>query len=149
MKIGRDAVQNNLQVDSIKELFEALSAPLLENNYVRPEFAENVYQRELQFPTGIPTSSIGVAMPHTDAIHVIENAISIGVLKQPVSFKMMGNPEEEVQVQLVFLLALNQAEKHLSILQKLMSVFRNEKVLQSMLASDKEELYHIVNELFQ
>lgn len=148
LKINQNFIQTDIKVQDQKELFTILTKPLLDEQIVKPTFPEKVLEREKQFPTGLPLREIGVAIPHTDAEHVYENAISIGVLSEPVSFQVMGSPDQSVDVRIVFLLALSNAEKHLTILQKVISFIQNEEALHFILNSSNKEVYEYIMEHF-
>ncbi|OUM83682.1 MAG: hypothetical protein C6P37_13195 [Caldibacillus debilis] len=145
IKIFKEAIHTHLNVNDKAELISILAKPLLEKKYVTAEFAEKVLEREEKFPTGLPLKKIGVAIPHTDPKYVLKNAISIGVLKKPLPFKVMASPEQSVNVGIIFLLALNDSEKHLEILQKLISLIQNEKALFQILNGSKDEIFHFID----
>jgi len=110
-------------------VIEKLGCLLLSKGYVKSTYPKAVQDREKIFPTGLPTAGVGVAIPHTDVEHVIGPAIAIGTLKNTVKFKMMGNPEDEIDVQLVFMLAIKEPQVQLQMLQNLMSVFQKKELL--------------------
>jgi len=62
----------------------------LATGYVSEEFAEDVWEREKIFPTGLPTQPFGVAIPHADPDHVKQSAVCLGILNSPVFFNQMG-----------------------------------------------------------
>ena len=61
------------------ELFGAIGADLEAAGMVRPTFAAALARRESNYPTGLPVSG-GVAIPHTDAEHVITDTIAVATL---------------------------------------------------------------------
>lgn len=81
-------INTNILVENQYDLFEILTKPLYQDNLVKESFIGKVVAREKTYPTGIPTANIGVAIPHTDSEHVNSNAISVGVLKNPITFKV-------------------------------------------------------------
>ncbi|RKD30518.1 PTS sugar transporter subunit IIA [Thermohalobacter berrensis] len=111
------------------ELLKKLSQKLKEKGYVRESFEEAVIEREKVYPTGLPTPGVSVALPHTDSIHVLKPVILIANLKRPVAFKEMGNGIRDILAELVFMLAINQPEKQIEVLKKLMSIFSKKDVL--------------------
>lgn len=128
--------------DAISQIADLLAS----KDVVKSNFKQSVIDREIIFPTGLPTVPVGIAIPHTDAEKVVENQIAIATLKNPVSFRVMGSATDEVDVSLIFLLAIKNAEKHLEILQQLIEVFQSE-VLISHIASCKTK--HELNLLLQ
>ena len=82
-----------------EEALAELAKMLMANNYVHASFAQAVLHRENEFPTGLPTNPVGVAIPHTDIEHVISPAIAVSILANPVQFNEMGNPDNQVEHQ--------------------------------------------------
>ncbi|MBB6217414.1 PTS system galactitol-specific IIA component [Anaerosolibacter carboniphilus] len=121
-----------LEADNVKDALGILADNLQKYDFVKPSFKKAVQEREKKFPTGLPTMSIGVAIPHTDAEHVNIPAISIGILKKPVAFQMMGMPENTVMVEIIFMMAIRQSHAQLDMLQKLMGIIQKEDVLMKM-----------------
>ncbi|MBU5439099.1 PTS sugar transporter subunit IIA [Tissierella sp. MSJ-40] len=124
-----DLILFNMEAKDNKDAIEQLANKLLSKGIVKESFVEAIKAREDNYPTGLPTETIGVAIPHTDAIHVNEGALAIGLLKEPVAFQMMGMPEETVNVSVIFMMALNEAHGHLEMLQKLMGIFQEKELL--------------------
>lgn len=88
---------------------------------------------------------MSIAIPHTDVVHVNQSCISITRLKKAVPFREMGNANNEVEVNLVFMLALNGSQDHLKVIQKLISLFSLEDVMKDLQkASSKKELLDTV-----
>lgn len=88
------------------------------HGYVKDSFCDAVIEREKVFATGLPVEPMGVAIPHTDAEHVIKLGVAIGTLASPVKFGLMGS-EEEIEVDLVFLLALDNCQLQILMLQSI------------------------------
>ncbi|MDA4633637.1 PTS sugar transporter subunit IIA, partial [Escherichia coli] len=70
--------------------------------------AAAVLAREAALPTGLPLGlDNNVAIPHTDPEHVLKPGLAMATLCRPVAFCNMEDPEEKLQVSVVFLMALN------------------------------------------
>ncbi|WP_251555211.1 PTS sugar transporter subunit IIA [Neobacillus muris] len=121
------------------EILSFAADRLFEKNIVKDTFKDALLQREKEFPTGLPTQGAGVAIPHTESPFVIENQVAILILSQPVPFQMMGVPDHQVDVSIVFLLALTKAESHLEILKELMHIIQTPTLLRAILQSKKVE----------
>lgn len=61
---------------------------LVEKGWVKDTYPGAVIEREKVFPTGLPMEAMGVAIPHTDAIHVNKKAVFCGILDKPVDFPL-------------------------------------------------------------
>ena len=147
--LSEDLIQTNIALTTQEDIFVKLSEPLVKLRLVKDSFLDGVISRERKFPTGLPTEPFGVAIPHTDPEHVLKNAISVGVLKSPVKFIIMGTDDESVDVRLIFLLALNESQKQLNILKNITEIIRDEKRLKNWLTLSKTEILTELQEAFQ
>jgi PTS system galactitol-specific IIA component len=107
---------------------------------VHDTFIEAVIAREKIFATGLPTPEIQVAIPHADVEHVKRSAIAVGLLRSPVPFGEMGNPDGTVQVQLVCCLAVKESESLVSLLQDLVGIFQDTAFLRQLLKQENAEV---------
>jgi len=115
-----------------KELVIAeLAARLARQGCVDPDFAEPVLRREANFPTGLPTSPVGIAIPHADPEHCKVPGLAVAVLPRPVKFGLMGTESDEVDVHVVFLLALPR-EKHVNFLSRLSAFLSNPEAISAL-----------------
>lgn len=145
-KLDPSLVLLSLAAQSKEEAITRLSHLLLERGYVRDSFAQAVLEREKVFATGLPTVDVKVAIPHTDVEHVIRPALAVGVLKEPVEFQEMGSPENTIQAEIIFLLAMTDPQAQLSLLQKLVQLFQTEGLLVAVKkAKSPEEVVQIFN----
>ncbi|MFD1407486.1 PTS sugar transporter subunit IIA [Kroppenstedtia eburnea] len=129
-------ILKDLEARSKEEVLERMAANLFAKGLVKESFASAVIDREDKFATGLPTHGVSVAIPHTDAEHVRHKTISLGILKEPVDFGIMGEATAQTPVKLVFMLAMDEQDSQLSLLQRLMGIFQNEETL-TALAEEK------------
>jgi PTS system galactitol-specific IIA component len=133
------------EVKTDVEILSYLANQLLEKGVVKESFKEAILLREREFPTGLPTEGAGVAIPHSEAKFVNENQVAITILAHPVAFQMMGMPENQVDVSIVFLLALKGAESHLEMLKQLMDLIQKPQVLRELIETkSKKEVIEII-----
>lgn len=120
---------------SVKEdILSYMAACLLRHGYTKESYREAVLARERVYPTGLGGETIGIAIPHTDIVHVIKPAICLCILKDPVEFGLMGGDDAEtVRVSVVFMLALREPEKQLEVLQMVITMLEQEHYLKSLL----------------
>jgi len=142
--------ENRIRVNYFaKDQFAAIemaAKPLVEQGFVSEGFIEAVMEREKKFPTGLPTS-VGVALPHTEAKFVVNESISILTLEKPVIFAGMGNPKEEVKTEIIFLLAINNPVKQINILQTIITIIQNKNMLKQIKgAEDPKTIYNLINQ---
>ena len=108
-----------------------LADRLYDEGLVTDAFKVAILKRESEFPTGLQTVTIGVAIPHTDADKVVSPQIGFMRLKQPVMFHQMGD-NAEIQVKLIFMLALKHSDDQLKMLQTLMALFQNQEAIDKL-----------------
>src|SRR5664279_2080654 len=119
---------------SAEDVIQNLSDRLLRAGYVRDSFAAAALKREQSIPTGLPLSgSINAAIPHTDIEHVIKPGVGMATLAEPVVFHNMVSPEENVDVRLVFILALDQPKSQVEMLQEVAGVLQNPELVNNLI----------------
>lgn len=130
-----------------EEVLETIAQNLVDKGLVKESFLPAIIKREGKYATGLPTAGVSVAIPHTDVEHVNRKTVSVAVLKKPVDFVIMGDDSETTPVQLVFMLAMDEAHSQLSLLQKLMEVFQDEEVLKYLVSQkDKTNIKNLLEE---
>lgn len=140
----RHYVQHLTREVSQNDIISALARPLINDGMVVPDFTEHVIARERDFPTGLQVEPVGVAIPHTDHKHVRQNAISIGILADPVSFEDMGGEPDPVPVRVVFLLALSESNKQLNVLGWVMDIIQDGNFMQELLVMNDEDIFQSI-----
>ena len=122
--------------------FEAIhlcAQKLKEEGYVTDQFESNCINREKEYPTGILFADTGFAIPHTDSVHVIKSQICFASLKQPIIFSDMTDMENQISVELVFMLAMSQPHEQVGTLQNLMNLFQDERAVKQLKECSSEE----------
>ena len=128
--------------DSAIDKFEAIdkcAEKLQEKGITDLGFAKFCKEREQTYPTGLPTI-IPIAIPHAKYDNIKCNCICVMKLNNPVEFYRMDDSEEIINVKMIFNLAIKDPDKHLKILQKMMSVLTEEEVINQMIEMDNNEL---------
>lgn len=92
------------QATTSTELLTQVAALAVEAGYAHDTFAQAIIDREVVFPTGLPTPT-PIAIPHTDVQHVRRPALAAALLEPAISFgEMGGTGEATVAVRLVIAL---------------------------------------------
>jgi PTS system galactitol-specific IIA component len=134
--ISEDLVLIHIDAEDEFQCIDQLGELLLKKGFVKDTYTQAVKDREKIYPTGLSTNGVGVAIPHTDAVHVNAPAVAIGTLKQPVLFHLMGDDELKVEVQLIFQLAINDPSEQLEMLQSLVGLFSDGELLKNIQQSE-------------
>lgn len=142
-----DLIIFNMDAKDNMNAIEQLANKLLDHDSVKESFVEAIKIREEKYPTGLPTEAIGVAIPHTDSIHVKKGALALGLLKNPVKFQVMGMPEDNVDVSIIFMMAIDEPQGHLEMLQKLMEILQQKDLLINIKqANSSKEVANFLND---
>lgn len=134
--IKEEFIYTKLNVKITDNLFKELSDNLFRNGYVKKSFYEGLRKREEVFPTGLALEEYNVAIPHTDAEHVIKPCISVATLDNPIKFKCMEDETVDVYVNVVFMLVLNEGNSQLEMLQQLIQLIQNKSILKQILKAE-------------
>lgn len=136
----------NLPAESAEDAILAIGGAMVDAGLVYDTYPQAVADREKQFPTGLPDTVLA-AIPHTTGDHVIQSGIAIAQLNRPVTFYNIANPEDALNIQLIFMLAIKHPGEQLSTLQSLTKVFMDTGVMERMRnAGSKEALIAILDE---
>lgn len=138
-----------LSENNDEQVLEKLADTLYGQDYVTEQYKGAIKRREKEFPTGLPTGEICVAIPHTDPQYVNAPAICLGILEKPVEFHVMGMENETVDVQIVFMLAIKKKEDQLGLLQKLIEVCQNQEILKVIMQGNEEIINKVMMELIK
>lgn len=135
-----DLIELQLDVKNDQDAIYALGQTMLDKGYVKNTYVDAVLKSEKNLPTGLDLGNLCVAIPHTDeGKHVNTSHIAVGILKYPVQFGSMIDPQDKLNVCIVFLLAIKEPDVQLSLLKQLMSAFKNVELLKEIQVADKKE----------
>ncbi|WP_273478041.1 PTS sugar transporter subunit IIA [Ignavigranum ruoffiae] len=102
---------------------------------VKDSFGPSLVEREREFPTGILVNDTGIAISHTDPEHIEEEFIGLIRPSQPVSFKLIDDPEKDIPVKLIFVLGLKKAVNQLESLKEITKLIEDPASLEKLLNS--------------
>lgn len=125
-----------LDVSSKEEVFKQMFTRMYELGYVKASYLNALSEREKVYPTGLQTELTGVAIPHTDSIHVNKESIGVAVLEKPVSFTHMGIENQTVEATIIFMLAIQKPDEQLGVLQVITGLIQNKAWLKGVQQAD-------------
>lgn len=136
----------NIQASDNVDAINQLGKMLVDNGYIDPSYTKSIIEREQTFPTGLVLASAGIAIPHASPENnVLKNGIAAISLVKPVKFHSMENPDSEIDVDMVFMLALASSTDHLDVLKKLFVAFQNQSLVNALKHStDKAEFLKLL-----
>lgn len=130
-----------------EEALKLLADKFIESGCAKETFLQGLLTREANFPTGLNTNVMGVAIPHTDIEHVNRMQLGFMSLKEPVKFVNMENMDDTVDVKMMVMMALKEPHQQLDMLMKLMDVFQNDELLEKLYAvNNYDEFYKLIEE---
>jgi PTS system galactitol-specific IIA component len=146
--INPEAIALGVTASTGEEVIRLLAGRLEKLGYVRPTYADAVVAREAKMPTGLPVGrDANVAVPHTDPQHVIRPGVAVATLARPVAFASMEDPDEDVPVGLVFMLAINDKDRQIDMLQQIMETIQSpEKIDALMRTAETRDVFEILGQ---
>lgn len=133
---------------STKEaFFNYTSQFLLNEQVVNTKFYEKIIRRENEFPTGLVTPTIQVAIPHTEFECVEQDAIVICSFPNGLSFHRMDVPEELLNVSVAFMLLIKDKSNHINFLMDLMRLLQSDRLEKFKEANTLEQCIQIIKEI--
>lgn len=137
----------------LKNIYQLLS----KKDYVKDGFLKHIIEREHNYPTGLTLSTLGkdlpcIAVPHTEGQFVKKRLIVPVSLKNPVTFKNMVNPEEDLSVKFLFMLLETNPDGQAVLLSKVMDFLAktDPEILKKLFnCQTPDRIYQILNENFK
>jgi PTS system galactitol-specific IIA component len=119
--VDREITQN--------DLFSKVAEELTRDGYTKDSYFIQLVEREVQYPTGLKLSGCNVAIPHVNNEFINKSLIYLTVLKYPIKWHCMDNPEEVIDVNIVFNICLAEKEKQVEILSSIIELIQHEELL--------------------
>lgn len=136
----------NCEAKTSEEVIRVLAGVAHKEACVDPTFVENILEREHSYPTGLPTV-IPIAIPH---VHegCTRSFFAMAVLKEPVKFGNMGDPDSTVDTKLVFMFGITEPSEQTKVLRKFSTMFQDEKFLNSCIEClDNNQLLELMKDM--
>lgn len=130
-----------------EDVERTMAGALHDADFVKDSYCQAILDREVDFPTGLYSGGVNVAIPHCDISHVNKGAMCVGVLKDPVPWGRMEDKTQTCDVRLVAMLALTDPKDHLATLRKVMNLVQDQQLAEHIVKSDDPaEIYGLVAE---
>ncbi|MGQ7395354.1 PTS sugar transporter subunit IIA [Streptococcus suis] len=140
-----DLIRLDCNVSEHTDLFQLIGKELKEKGYVTDQYLEALLGREREFPTGLKTRYVNIAIPHTDP-HVIERPF-IYVVKnsQPINMLQMGD-NSEMTCQYFLFLGIKDPKGQVGLLAALMDIFSQEVFAHQFIQAETPlDMYQLLN----
>jgi len=139
IEILESCIDLNIVTDNQEVVLRRLADLLEKQAFVDTEYISKILERETNYPTGLLFSGIAIAIPHGDPDYVRKPAIAIGRCVNKPLFGSMEDFSQQIGVDMVVLLAVKDPERHLTILNNLMELFKSEENCKVLLDCDSIE----------
>ncbi|SDN45141.1 PTS system IIA component, Gat family [Actinomyces ruminicola] len=144
--LKRDLVRLDWEVRDRDDFFDRISAELLHDGYIRESFRDALAARERKYPTALPTAPEAVAIPHSDAEHIVEPFIAPVRLATPIDWHEMGNDDVVHPVRFIFVLGFVQEDGHVEVLQVLLQDLQDPAFMEQLdRARTPDEYYRVLS----
>lgn len=127
-----DFVITALKAENSDQVIDHLAAQLHAAGLVDEHYGKATISREREHPTGLPTRPFPIAFPHADATGVHESALALAILKEPVAFRNMADPDENLDAEIVIMLANKSPEEQIGTLRSLAELFGQPEKLSTL-----------------
>lgn len=118
------------------EAIESLARSLVDAGLAHEGLVAAALAREAEFPTGLAlTGPANVAIPHADPEYAQTPAVAIATFTEPVPFRRMDDPDEQIPVRLVVFLALTDGAAQLQTLRALSTLLQDGPLVAATLAA--------------
>ncbi len=135
-----EAIHLHTKATTSTEVIEQLGGALNRSGYVKPGFVAATLAREATMPTGLPLGGeINAAIPHVDAEYVERPALALATLQEPVVFRNMVDPDSEVPVRLVIMLALDNPKSQVDMLQQVAEILQSPAIVDRLMAASSAD----------
>jgi galactitol PTS system EIIA component len=129
---NENLVAFDLEARDAAAAIHVLAQKLHAQDLVAADYGQRVWARERAHPTGLPTEPFPIAFPHADAVGVHHPALAAALLRKPVTFRSMEDPDEELEVQIVLMLANKNPEEQIETLRNLAILFGQPRKLMEL-----------------
>lgn len=144
-----ELISINVEVNSEEQLFSYVAKKLKERRYVNDSYLEGITKREEEFPTGLITKNLNIALPHSDPEYIIEPFIYVVRSNNDVTVKQMGD-NQEMKVKDFFFLGIKEPSGQVGVLQSLMNLFMNNDFTKEYInAQSQEEIFNTIKKYFK
>ena len=143
--LNEELVFRNVQAKTDSEVLAFLASEMYKKNYVKEEYIQAIQEREKEYPTGLPSTPPGIAIPHANYEMVNKTTLAIATLRDPVLFHNMENNNEQLPIQIVIMMAIGEPHGQVEMLQKIVGIIQDEPLRQEMIrAGNDTELLELL-----
>lgn len=136
--LQKELVFRNIKAKNRDEALSFLAENLYKKGYVEKEYIQAIQEREEEYPTGLPSSKPGIAIPHANFEMVKKTTLAIATIEKPVSFHNMENKQEILPVQIIIMMAIGEPHGQVEMLQKIVGIIQDEPLRKEMVQATSD-----------
>ncbi len=115
--------------DNKEAVLKELSDAAIAKGFAKADYHQALIERESQYPTGLHTPEVEVAIPHADAEWANVSSLTIGLLDKPVKFQSMDGLGGDVNAEIVFMLTIQDPKEQIDFLRAFSTVLGSPEIL--------------------
>ncbi|MGM0321370.1 hypothetical protein IGI82_002509 [Enterococcus sp. AZ067] len=138
LQLNEKLVFRNIKAGSDKEVLAFLANELYQRGYVKEDYIEAIQLRESEYPTGLPSTQPGVAIPHANFDLVNQTTLAIATLETAVGFRNMEDNQVILPTKIVIMMAIGEPHGQVEMLQKIVSIIQDEPLREQMTAANSD-----------
>ena len=138
----------NIEASDRNALYSKVAEKLMKLGYVKDTYEAALNKREDEFPTGVVSDFISIALPHANPENINKPFVVIVTTKEPIKMLQMGyNTEEEAKT--FFFLGIQHSEDQLTLLQEFMALIQDKDFVADFESiTDESEMYQYIAKRF-
>ncbi|MBS7578019.1 MULTISPECIES: PTS sugar transporter subunit IIA [unclassified Enterococcus] len=139
LELDEKLVFRDVKASTNQEIIQFLAEKLYENNYVNEDYIATIQAREAEYPTGLPSTPPGIAIPHANFEMVRKTTLAIATLENSVQFQSMDDKSVQLPIQIVIMMAIGEPHGQVEMLQKVVSIIQDEPLRAQMIAAKTDQ----------
>ena len=136
--LDEELVFRNIKANSDKEVLAYLANQLYQKGFVKQAYIKAIQAREMEYPTGLPSTQPGVAIPHANYELVHHTTLAIATLDKPINFHNMEENASLLPTQIVIMMAIGEPHGQVEMLQKIVRIIQDEPLRKQMIAAESD-----------
>lgn len=147
--LHKDTIFLDVDVNNRDELFATISSKLEDLGYVKSSYSNALSTREDEFPTGLITKYLPIALPHADPENVNEAFIAVVKNSKKIHMLQMGT-NEDLEAQYFFFLGITDSSHQVILLQKFMQLLQDKNFVDSLVAvTNENDMFNLLSKFFE
>jgi len=147
--LQQDLIFLNIDAEDRVDLYQQVANRLLALGYVKDSYELALNNREDEFPTGIVSDYISIALPHANPENINKPFVCVVTTKKPVQLLQMGYNTEE-QAKTFFFLGITHPDDQLMLLQQFMALIQDQEFVETFNnISDSSEMFNYLAKKFK